>query len=91
MSKFKLEDGGYVRYHCPGCKYDHAVPAERWNWNKDLDKPTLHPSVRHYYTNPKSGVETTTCHYHVKDGNIEYCGDCQHDLKGQTVPLPDIE
>jgi hypothetical protein len=90
MAKFKLEDCGHVRYHCPGCKHDHTVPAGRWHWNNDIDKPSLSPSVRHYYT-LDSGKEVTTCHYHIKNGNIAYCGDCEHELKGQTIPLPDIE
>ncbi len=80
----------YVYYWCSGCKCAHSVPAERWHWNKSIDSPTLSPSVRHYYTEPKTNVEITTCHYHLRDGVIEYCGDCLHDLKGQNVPLQEI-
>lgn len=83
----------HVRYTCPGCKHEHSVPAKRWNWNGDVNKPTLSPSVRHYYVMPESasknpGKEVTTCHYHITDGKIAFCGDCQHELKGQTVELP---
>lgn len=28
------------------------------------------------------------CHSYVTDGFIQFLGDCSHDLKGQTVPLP---
>ena len=80
----------YLRYRCPGCKHDHSVPAQRWHWNGSVDTPTLHPSVRHFYTRPEGG-EVTTCHYHIKEGKIEFCGDCPHWLKGQTVDLPDID
>lgn len=31
------------------------------------------------------------CHSFVKDGRIEFLGDCTHELAGQTVELPDIE
>jgi hypothetical protein len=31
------------------------------------------------------------CHYFIVDGRIRYCGDCQHELAGQTVDLPDLE
>lgn len=31
------------------------------------------------------------CHSFVTDGNIEFLGDCTHELAGQTVPLPDID
>lgn len=29
------------------------------------------------------------CHSFVRDGMIEFLGDCTHALAGQTVPLPD--
>lgn len=76
----------YVWYACPGCKHLHGVPAERWLWNGDVEFPTLSPSVRHYYTTHE-GNERTTCHYHVVNGVIQFCGDCGHDLKGQSVEL----
>lgn len=31
----------------------------------------------------------TVCHSFVTDGRIEFLGDCTHDLKGQTVDLPE--
>lgn len=80
----------FVYYWCSGCGHAHSVPAERWNWNKNVDLPTLSPSVRHYIVNPTTKEETTTCHYHLKDGVIEYCGDCPHNLKDQKVPLEEI-
>ncbi len=80
----------YVYYWCPGCKGAHSVPAERWNWNKDTISPTLSPSVRHYIVNPQTKVETTICHYHLKNGVIEYCNDNQHTLNNQKLPLQEI-
>ena len=96
MPKFDVttDDKGeqHVRYTCPGCKHEHTVPAKRWNWNGSVDKPTLSPSVRHFYTkiSPETGksIEVTTCHNHVKNGVIEYCGDCQHSFSGTKVELP---
>ena len=81
----------HLRYRCPGCKNDHSVPAKRWHWNGSVDAPTFSPSVRHFYIRPKDGADVTICHYNVIDGKIAFCGDCQHDLKGQTVELPDID
>lgn len=77
----------WVWYHCPGCKRLHGVPSERWNWNGSLESPTLSPSVRHYIPADEGRPEKTTCHYHIRDGKIEYCGDCDHELKGQTVEM----
>jgi hypothetical protein len=30
------------------------------------------------------------CHSYVTDGRIEFLGDCSHELRGQTVDLPDF-
>ena len=82
----------YVRYHCPGCKHDHSVPADRWSFSGDVEKPTLSPSVRHFI--PADGkhfpVERTICHYFIREGFIEYCGDCEHNLRNQRVELPEM-
>jgi hypothetical protein len=37
-----------------------------------------------------TGGRKTLCHYFIRDGKIEFCGDCPHELAGQTVPLPDV-
>lgn len=34
--------------------------------------------------------ECTLCHSYVTDGRIEFLSDCSHDLRGQTVDLPDF-
>jgi len=36
---------------------------------------------------PQVQVETV-CHSFVRDGQIQFLGDCTHALAGQTVPLP---
>lgn len=77
----------YVWYNCPGCKHNHGVPAERWHWNGSTESPTLSPSVRHYIPAGENRPEKTTCHYHVQNGSIAYCGDCEHELSGQTVEM----
>lgn len=79
----------WIRYYCPGCKLHHTVPGKKWDWNCDIDYPTLSPSVKHMYTTDSE--EDKVCHYFIKNGLIEYCGDCSHDLKGQKMELPDLE
>lgn len=80
----------HVWYYCPGCKRLHGVPAERWNWNGDTEKPTLSPSVRHFIPEGEHGPSRTTCHYFVREGRIEYCGDCEHELSGKNVDMVDV-
>lgn len=86
---------------CPGCKFGHAfttkvTPGSQkscWTWNGSLDSPTFAPSmlVRYPWGEGPNGQakEMRTCHSYVRDGKIEFLGDCSHDLKGQTVDLED--
>jgi hypothetical protein len=36
-----------------------------------------------------AGTRDTVCHSHVRDGKIQFLGDCTHELAGKTVDLPD--
>ena len=86
----KLTKAGDLVYWCEGCGHAHIVPAERWHWNGDREKPTLDPSVRHFYTHPETKKEITVCHYMLQGGVLKYCGDCQHQYKGMHRPLVPI-
>lgn len=77
-------------FHCPGCKYGHSFRIKGqgpvWDWNGSLEKPTFSPSLLVWQSRPEA-----RCHSFVRDGNIEFLGDCFHELKNQTVPLPPVE
>lgn len=94
-----------IYVYCPGCKCCHGFPIAgpsydrtrtrldripAWDWNGNLEKPTFSPSLRCYYTHPQTKQEVTTCHLILTDGMIHFCADCQHELKGKVVPLPEI-
>lgn len=76
-------------YMCKGCGYDHAFALESEGghhaFNMDLNNPTVTPSLLQNFSADK------ICHSFITDGKIYYLGDCWHDLKNQTVELPDIE
>ena len=78
------ERGEVYAFHCPGCKYGHMFEVPRWNWNGSLDKPTFTPSLLVNKDFPES-----RCHSHVADGKIQFLNDCHHELRGQTVEIPD--
>lgn len=40
------------------------------------------------YTGDKEGVR---CHSFVRDGKIEFLGDCTHEMAGTTIELPDVD
>jgi hypothetical protein len=73
---------------CPGCDEAHALrvnakpPNTNWEWNGSLEKPTFRPSLL--------AMGEKRCHSFIEDGKIRFLGDCQHELKNQTVPLPEL-
>lgn len=93
MPKMVLRDGLYS-FDCPVCR-KHYVPADRWKLIGDMDNPTLAPSVKET-VNPKdhahyqARLPTTICHFHVRNGTLEFCSDCTHALAGQTVPMTEL-
>ena len=81
-----------LAFECPGCGMVHALPTvgpRAWSFNGDLERPTFSPSILARWT---SGPEHTAgvCHSFVRDGKIEFLGDCTHGHAGQTVPLAPI-
>ena len=63
------------------------VSRGKWEFNGDMDKPTFSPSILSKWPGPGS---VKICHSFVRDGKIQFLADCTHDLKGQTVDLPDV-
>lgn len=76
-------------YFCKGCGYEHAFgllsEGGHHNFNMDLNNPTVSPSLLQNF------VPGKLCHSFIRNGMIEYLPDCQHELAGKTIELPDIE
>lgn len=76
-------------YMCPGCGYEHAfgLKSEGGNheFDMNLDKPTVSPSLVYNFSPGRK------CHSFIRNGMIQFLGDCDHALKGQTVNLPEID
>lgn len=96
-----IDNGARLWFECPGCGENHGITIARdgvphpcWTWNGSFDKPTLSPSVLssgfRFKTREGSESEPYVCHSWVRDGLIQFLGDCTHALAGQTVPLPEI-
>lgn len=75
--------------------------AFAWDFNGDYDRPTFMPSVlvtgvermtdaEHARAMAGEKIEPRPlrCHSFVRDGRIEFLGDCTHALAGRTVDLP---
>lgn len=80
-NKIAKSGEGYY-YFCPGCNELHYLKG--WTFNEDFEHPTFSPSVVVHVTKDE------TCHSFVKNGNIEFLLDSTHNLKGQTVPVPNL-
>lgn len=80
----------HLWFYCPGCQFAHAYriagtpdkPRPVWQWNGDLERPTLSPSLMN--------EGQLTCHLFLTDGLLQFLPDCTHKLAGQTVPIPDL-
>lgn len=93
---YREETWQELYFWCPGCKCCHSFRVgdvkDRpvWKFNGNLDLPTFSPSLRVYTTHPETKVDRTLCHLNLTDGKLIFHGDSPHELKGQTVDLPDI-
>ncbi len=79
-------EGGYMHW-CPGCESMHMIAVEepfengaRWTFDGNIDAPTFAPSIN----------IRGRCHYFLRAGRLEFCGDCAHPLSGQVVTLPPL-
>lgn len=80
-----------LRIDCPGCRRSHIITLPNWTWNGSTERPTLSPSLLVYpATGPDGKQLWPRCHSFVRDGSIQFLGDCDHALAGQTVPLPAV-
>ena len=71
-------------FMCKGCGYSHVFSTKIHQFNGDMEKPTLHPSMLCNFSPDR------ICHSWIKEGKIQYLNDCWHELKGQTIELEDI-
>lgn len=84
------EPGMYI-FWCPGCKTAHQINS-RWKFDGNMEKPTISPSIL-VNGRPDATYTMPRCHLFVEKGRIRFLGDCDHELKGQTVdmiPLDDV-
>jgi|GEM_PF-475315 hypothetical protein len=86
----------HIFYTLPGY-YKSEGRSINWNFDGNLEMPTFTPSLNQTtgslaMSNYKDGdIPPTRCHSIVTNGKIQYCGDCTHSYKGQTIDLPEIE
>lgn len=92
-----------IVHWCPACKEVHQFALDgpnssgaRWTWDGNREAPSFTPSMR-ITTGPRPMVpvgrpdagRVDICHYILTGGIINFCGDCTHEMAGQSVPIPD--
>lgn len=93
ITKPYSQGGTQVKHYCPACDTNHYFLVGegaqlRWDWNGDMQMPTVWPSIKtEGYS--KTHQRMILCHYFITAGKIIYQNDCQHDLRGQTIDLPE--
>ena len=93
-----VADGNHYAFFCQACYSPHVIPTgpgqQGWHFDGNLEQPTFSPSI---LVRSGSAIDPTfrdepgdpprVCHSFVRDGQIQYLGDCDHRLAGQTLPL----
>lgn len=98
---------GNVAIFCPGCEGHHIIPTVKpngsgavWGFNGNMESPTFTPSLLirtgkyvpgHEDFDDEGYKLSSICHSFITDGKIQFLGDCTHDLKNQTVELPNVD
>lgn len=75
---------GTKTFWCPGCGCGHYFTPDRWTWDGNRAAPTVTPSILVGYDGADG---SRRCHFFLRAGRIEYCGDSTHALAGQSVPM----
>ena len=91
IKKIKSDGHDALLFICPGCGRRHILD-DRWSFNNSFDRPTLNPSILGEETAEEPGTDTAwRCHSYVVAGQIRFLSDCTHELRGQTVDLPEMK
>ena len=81
MAKIHQQSENFFVFWCPGCHTTHSIRTPLWGFNNDIENPTIEGSIL--------AIGLMICHSYVTNGWIRFLDDCEHDLKGQTVELPE--
>lgn len=97
LRTLKYYEKDAIMFYCSGCKGPHMITINSpnsWTFDGNYDSPTISPSVlargRDRDPNDETKLVDTVCHLFLKNGILQFLDDCTHELKGQSVPLPEL-
>lgn len=76
---------GYEGIHMLPVNVEVALNKPSWEWDGNLEAPTLSPSILTSGSNVRP-----RCHSFLRAGVFEFLQDCEHSLVGQKVMIPDL-
>lgn len=90
-----------LMFSCPGCSdtgitglhllpINSATHSPSWDWDGNLESPTLSPSILTRTPPYVEGKPSGICHSYLRNGVFEFLPDSTHSLAGQQVPVPDL-
>lgn len=87
-----------LMWWCPGCECAHVIVTQRddgqehpcWTYDANKEAPTFSPSILVSGGGTGKFGSEYRCHTFVRNGEIQYLGDCTHALAGKTVPMEPI-
>jgi len=97
----QIDDYGLIYpclvFICPGCALSSTglhmlavnteVKKPAWQWNENTEYPTLSPSILSKFR--FEGLDFI-CHSFLSSGVFNFLDDCTHELKGQSIIMPDL-
>jgi hypothetical protein len=99
-------DATHLTLNIPGPSGELTLPimikgrregTGKWTWNGDVDKPTLRPSLLTQGTRylggeakDKSNWKAFRCHIWITDGQAIFLDDTDHEHKGMTLNLIEL-
>jgi hypothetical protein len=102
-AKLRSVEGGAYGHWCPGCRQMHVIHVDspnhcgaQWSFDGNVEARSGAPLVNIFvawtwsHLEDERGLTDVRCHYSIRAGQIEFCGDSTHALAGKTVPLPDL-
>ena len=89
MKIWEIERTDMIAFECPACGCCHFIRQPAWSFNGNYEHPTITPSI--LVNADRNNPNTPRCHSFVKDGFIQFLDDCSHNMKGQTLELPDMD
>lgn len=84
-----------LMFVCPGCvtmlgnglhmlPVNSEVKSPSWDWNGDLESPTLSPSIL------TGRGSSNVCHSFLTNGIFQFLSDCTHPLAGTSAAMVDL-